>query len=271
MNIFILIFKGILLGMALVIPGVSAGTLALITGLYIRLIQLLSSFKMTLFKNRNELLNVWKDFCSLTPVFLGCILGLFLAIRWVILAIQFYPSQMYSLFSGVILGSVPFLLIQTKLNRTNLLFFGVSTILTFGLSLTSLNTFSGYLWTIFSFYIAVGTMLLPGVSGSYILMIMGTYQKVLLDINSFLWWKLGLYLLIGILSLLSFSKFIHFLLKNYFSETMACLTGMTLGGGIGIFLFTEQVLENFSSSLVFLSLSLISIIAIQFLWITFKK
>ena len=266
MKVLFLILKGILIGLALIIPGISAGTMALITGLYSRLIYFLSSFRLRLFKSKKEYSNVWEDFYSLAPVFLGCVVGLSLGVKWVSFFILFYPWQTYSLFSGVILGSVPFLLFQTKINKINILIFIVSAGLTLNLSFASLNISSGYLWAFFSVYIAGGALLLPGVSGSYILMIMGTYSTLLSDIKFLVWWKIGFYFLAGVLSLLSFSKLIRFLLKNYSSQTMACLTGMTLGGGIGIFLFTEQVFENPSLSLLLLSSSLIFIVAIQFFW-----
>ncbi len=241
--------KGILLGIALIIPGISAGTMALITGLYFPLISFLADSQSIIFKK--EFSKFYGLFLSLLPVFIGIFLGLALSVQWVYLFIEAFPILSYSFFTGVILASVPFLLKQTKINFYNMWILCLTTLLSFALSYLHPTAVSSPFWIFLSVYLAALAMLLPGASGSYILILMGTYSDVLERLNSL---SLNAFLILftAVLSLLSCSRWIQYLLNTHKNYTMISLTGLTLGGGMGVFplksteQFQQSTLESFS-------------------------
>ena len=268
-NKLILFLKGGLIGIALAIPGISAGTMALITGLYTPIIHILSSISS--FTRKTSFTALWRSSSFLIYVFLGSLAGLYLAVQWMTFLIKTYPLQTYSLFSGIILASIPFLYQQMKRNSIGIGVFLISAILTFGLSFFQSIFFQGYFWIVLSIYLAVGAMLLPGVSGSYILIIMGVYSHVLEDIQRFSW-KVIFYIITGALSLITVSKWIRHLLKHYPAMTLSCLTGMTLGGGAGIFPLksSQQFIENGWAGFLFLAIGAISTFLLQYLTTLYK-
>ena len=271
-NKLILFLKGGLIGMALAIPGVSAGTMALITGLYTPIIHVLSSITISSLTRKTSFRNLWLAHSGLVYVFLGSLAGLYWAVQWMMFFVKTYPLQMYSLFSGIILASIPFLFQQMKRNKMGIGIFLISAVFTFGLSFFQSIFFQGYFWIFLSIYLAVGAMLLPGVSGSYILIIMGTYSHILEDVQSFSW-KIFFYIITGALSLITVSKWIRYLLKHYPAMTLSCLTGMTLGGGAGIFPLKtpQQFIESGWSGFLFLTGGAVSVFLLQYLTQLYKN
>ena len=271
-NKLILFLKGGLIGIALAIPGISAGTMALITGLYTPIIHLLSSFTISSLTCKTSFKNFWRSSSYLVYVFLGSLAGVYWAIQWMAFLIKTYPLQTYSLFSGIILASIPFLYQQMKQDKKGLGVFLMSAVFTFGLSFFQSLFFQGYFWVFLSIYIAVGALLLPGVSGSYILIIMGTYSHILEEIQGFSW-KVFLYIITGALSLITVSKWIRYLLKNYPAITLSCLTGMTLGGGVGIFPLktSQQFIENGGVGFLFLTAGAVSVFLLKYLTQFYKN
>ena len=234
LKMILLFFKGLLIGMAVILPGVSGGTMALITGLYSPIISALSSVRLLTFFKKKEFLAFWNPFSHLAFVFAGILIGFFIMVQWVSFFIYSYPLPAYSFFSGLILSSVFFLTPYFKKKWPELVIFILSLSLVFFVSFFDSLFFSGYFWIFFSVYLAVGAMLLPGVSGSYVLVIMGTYSIVLKELSDFSWLGL-LFLITGGVSLLTCSRGLKYLLKHYLSWTMAGLMGMMLGGGTAVF------------------------------------
>ena len=229
-NKTLLFIKGLLSGMALITPGMSAGTIALITGIYSPIIYFLSSLQ----KVRTEFSKTLKSFLLLVPVFVGFFLGLLISIEWLKAFIQSHPDLSYLFFSGIILSSVPFLIQRTPINSSSILILIASTLFSFSLSFFNPTNPMGLWWFFLSVFLASLAMLLPGISGSYVLVLMGEYSEFLEAISSISLKFVGVAFTF-ILSFLSCSKAIQHLLKNYHTNTMACLTGFTLGGGMGIF------------------------------------
>ncbi|MDE0151752.1 MAG: DUF368 domain-containing protein [Bdellovibrionales bacterium] len=264
------LIKGTLLGMALIIPGISAGTMALITGLYSPIISFLSNIQDTVFKR--QLAKTSDLFFQLIPVFIGVLLGLILSIQWVYSLITMFPLFSYSFFSGVILASIPFLLKQTTINIRSAWILFLCTLISFSLSYFNPVSLSSYFWIFLSVYLAALAMILPGTSGSYILILMGTYTEVLEILKSFSTKSL-LIIGIAVFSLLSCSKLIQHLLNRYKNYTMISLTGLTLGGGMGVFplksieAFQQKGIENFI--LLFMGIFLVFIV--QYLWHYFSS
>lgn len=246
--------KGLLIGIAVIVPGVSGGTVALITGLYEKIISALSSVRLKMFLKKKEFLKFINQFSDLIPAFFGGLIGFFAAVQWMVFLIASYPVAVYGLFSGLILASAPLLFEKIKINRLNILMVALSSIFVFCLSFFNAFSFEHPLWTLFSVYLAILAVLLPGVSGSYILVLMGTYSFVLRELSRFSWMNF-LFILMGVLVLTTGSRGIEYLLKRYHSLTMAVLIGMMLGGGFGIFPIKSTALlkeQGFQTILFFL-------------------
>ena len=248
-----LILKGGIIGLALAIPGVSAGTLAFITGLYSRLISFISSILPFLLKRKWKLL--WSSMLPLLPVFSGMIFSFLLAAWWIVLLIEQFPVLSYSFLSGIILMSVAYLFRHMKFSAMNFIIFFVSAVFSFGLSFFQELFFDGFFWFFISVYFSVLAMLLPGVSGSYILVLTGTYSRFLTAFHTFSLDLLVIFFAL-VISLVSGSQFIQYLLQNKKERMMAFLTGLTLGGGVGIFPLKTQIQFTEKGVLSFISFAL---------------
>lgn len=269
-NKILSLIKGILLGIALIVPGISAGTMALITGLYSSLIFFLSSTQDLIFKR--HFLKLFHLFTNLLPVFIGIFIGFALSIQWIHSLITKFPILSYSFFSGAILASIPFLLKQTKVNIYSLWVLCLFTLLSFILSYFDPVFIVSDFWIFLSVYLATLAMLLPGTSGSYILILMGTYSAVLDLLKSFSI-KSFFILLAAVLSLLSCSKLIQHLLNRHKNYTMLSLTGLTLGGGIGVFPLKsmEDIQQDGLKGFIFLFMGISLVFIIQYLWQYFSS
>ena len=264
-NSILLGLKGSLIGVALVVPGLSAGTMAFITGLYSTFISFLSSFLPSVL-NR-EWRKITKSFLFLSPAFLGILISFLISARWVILVIEKFPLDFNSFFSGVILMSVVYLSKQMKLDAVHIVIAILSALFSFSLSFKTKLLFSltgelfGTFWFFLSVYLSILAMLLPGVSGSYILMIMGSYSRFLTAFQDL---SVDL-IIIGLaffVSLFSGVKWIKYLMDKKREKMMAFLTGLTLGGGFGI--FPRSIPTTSSLSLFLLSFVLVGILSYFF-------
>ena len=244
-------FKGLLIGMAVIVPGVSGGTVALITGLYEKIISALSSVKLKMFLKKTEFLKFVNQFSDLIPAFFGGLIGFFTAVRWMAFLIESYPVAVYGLFSGLILASAPLLFEKIKIDRLHILMVVLSSIFVFLLSFFDAFSLEHPFWILFSVYLAVLAVLLPGVSGSYILVLMGTYSFVLKELSRLSWMNF-LFIVLGAFVLTTGSRGIEYLLKKFPSLTMAVLIGMMLGGGFGIFPIKSTALLQEQGSQTFL-------------------
>ncbi len=185
---FVLMLKGFGMGAANVIPGVSGGTIALITNIYEELINSLKSFDLKAL--RYLLTFKWKTFALHTnlvfvmAVFLGAILSVFSIARLFEYLLVHEPIVIWSLFFGLILASVIFIarrIEQWKADRIIMLVVG--TAIGFGMTFLAHAEQNENYWYVFICgMIAMSGMILPGLSGSFILMLMGNY--VLLMVSS---------------------------------------------------------------------------------------
>lgn len=231
----VLTIKGFCIGAANVIPGVSGGTLALILGVYQELIDAIASFnlralKLALALKVREAVAVisWP---FLFPVGLGVLLATVSLARILSMLLETYPVMVWSFFFGLILASV--LTVSKAVGRWGVPTFSAAALGTAGafflFGLTPATT-PDTLWFLFlSGMLAICAMILPGISGAYILVILGKYQYALQAIN-----KPDLLVLFilasgALFGLLSFVRVIGWLLKKYHDVTMAVLIGLMLG------------------------------------------
>lgn len=250
-----LAIKGFLMGSADIVPGVSGGTMALILDIYERLLNAIKSADTVFIKNLLTL--KWKAaFTQLHLFFLGTLFfGIFSAAAFFtkVVPLQIYmfthPEIVYGLFFGLILGSI-YILIKTLdgfgLKETVSLVFGVA----FGLWIVSLvptDTPDHPAFVFLAGTIAISAMILPGISGSYLLLIMRKYDFLLSNISmiggedtltaiiNILPFTLG-----SIVGIALFSRFLSWLLGKFHAQTISVLIGFLIGSLFVIWPFQHR-------------------------------
>jgi putative membrane protein len=228
------------MGMADIVPGVSGGTVALITGVYHKLIESISSFNKAFFskllKREFRLAFNQINLSFLLTLFLGIILAVISMSRVMHFFMDEFAILTWSLFFGLILASIIFIgkTVENIFAFRNLGLVLIGAIIGYSIvSLIPVTTPNSILMIFLSGCIAICAMILPGISGSFILLILGKYLYITSALkNPF---NPGSIAIIGIFSfgcllgLLSFSKVLNFLLKSYHNITMCILTGFMIG------------------------------------------
>ncbi|MFY0599352.1 MAG: DUF368 domain-containing protein [Cyclobacteriaceae bacterium] len=227
--------KGLAMGAANVIPGVSGGTIAFITGIYERLIHSLKSFDLGALKLL--IAGDWRVFVSKTDLYflLSILLGVAVSILSFarILKWSFANYEVYTLafFFGLIIASILGVGRQiSRLNFTNVCSILVGAAIAGGIAfLPPAGSNESFIYLMICGAVAISSMILPGLSGSYILLLMGNYLLVLDAISSF---ELGVIAPIAagcILGLLLFAQLLSYLFKNFKDLTISLLTGFVAG------------------------------------------
>jgi putative membrane protein len=246
-NFIILVIKGFLMGAANVIPGVSGGTMALILGIYEELINAIRSINLkfvrliTIFNIKEALSTVSWPF--LLPVGLGVLLATFSLAEVLSWLLDRYPIIVWSFFFGLIVSSVitvSRVIKQWKISA--IIAIVVGTIIAYGLLGVIPVSTPNAPWFIFvSGFIAICAMILPGISGAYILVLLGKYHYILKALNNkdfFTLFIIGAGALVG---LISFAQILGWLLKKYHDLTMAILIGLMCGSLRKIWPWKETV------------------------------
>jgi putative membrane protein len=232
----VIMLKGMAMGAADVVPGVSGGTIAFISGIYEELLSSISNVNLSLFKTlkKDGLKTAWKQLNGnfLASLFIGIfisIVSLAKVISWLLVS---HPILLWSFFFGLVLASVIYIAKQiTSWNyiAVLLLFFGA----VLAYYITTLNPMvsenSSTLFMFFAGAIAICAMILPGISGSFILVLLGAYKPVLAAINNRNFTTIAAVGLGAVLGLLSFSRILKYLFANYKNYTLAVLTGFIIG------------------------------------------
>ena len=232
----VVFFKGFAMGVANVIPGVSGGTIALLTGIFERLINALKSFDVEalklLFGLRFKEFAKHIDFGFLVFVFLGIGISIVSVAKLLEFLFEEYPVYVWSFFFGLILVSVWFVGKSIgKINLPAIISFAVGTAVAFGLSMMNPATENTAFWyLIVCGAVAVCSMILPGLSGSFVLILMGNYHLIMIYAVSHFDISILVPVAIGVVAgLLAFSHFLSWLLGKYEKPTMALLTGFIFG------------------------------------------
>ena len=247
-------FKGLGVGSANVIPGVSGGTIALITGIFERLINALKSFNLTAIKLFFS--GKFKEFAQHTDLwFLASVgAGVVAAILSIARLFEFlfaeYPIYLWSFFFGMILVSIYYVGITIeKFNWKVLVSFAIGTaialLIAFG---TPAKENSNFIYLMICGAVATCSMILPGLSGSFVLVLMGNYQLIMIDAVNDLNLKILLPVVVGgVVGLLAFSHLLSWIFKNYRDITIAVLTGFILGSMPIIWPWKNDVITYFGS------------------------
>lgn len=236
MNYIFLVLKGIAMGAANVIPGVSGGTLALITGIFERLIDAIKSFNMhavkLLFRFKIKEFAKYIDLYFLVAVFGGIAIAIISLARLFAYLFTNFPVYIWAYFFGLVLASVYFVGKTVNSWKTNVVItFIIGTTVAVIISVMNpARENSGLLYLLLCGVVAICSMILPGLSGSFVLILMGNYQLVMIDaVNDR---NLEILIPVGIgavVGLLAFSHILSWVFKRYRDQTISLLTGFILG------------------------------------------
>ena len=235
--------KGACMGAADVIPGVSGGTIAFITGIYDQLVGSINAIDATAIKLffSGKFKEFWKH---INGTFLVCLLcGILLSVVSLAGLMQYllahHPIQTWAFFFGLIVASSLFILRGIQgWNVKAVVLLVVGIILGTVVCTLSPTTTPDALWFIFlSGAIAICAMILPGISGSFILLILGKYQYIMQVITGLTTGQavgenlviLGVFAVGAAFGILAFSKFLHWLLGRFHKETLLVLAGFIIG------------------------------------------
>jgi putative membrane protein len=238
-----LMLRGFAMGIAEVIPGVSGGTIAFISGIYTQLLDaikaILSFEPITAFKKGG-----WKGLWEIVDgdfmlyLLIGMAAGLVLGVFAITHLMENHPIPLWSFFFGLIIASTWFIAKQIPVwNFTTIGLFVFGTVIAYLYTVVSPTNGNEALWFVFiSGTIAISALLLPGISGSFILLLLGMYAFVVGSVKNLLTDFNTGYLLIVVvfasgclLGLATFSRFLSWLFKFYPNSTLALLTGFMLG------------------------------------------
>lgn len=220
------------MGAADVVPGVSGGTVALITGIYPTLIDSIRAFDLSLVKLllRGEFLASWQKINGgfLLALVAGIALSLLSLARAIGEALQQYPVAVYSFFIGLIIASAGLLLRDIPRWRASLvlsLLVGALLMLLFS-ELRPMSVTPTPLILFGAGAIAICAMILPGISGSFLLLMMGLYPFILEAVHQLQWGALAIFAAGCVVGLLSFVRVLSWLLHRHYYLLMTFLIGV---------------------------------------------
>ncbi|MEM9922082.1 MAG: DUF368 domain-containing protein [Bacteroidota bacterium] len=235
--------KGMAMGMAEVIPGVSGGTIAFITGIYERLINAIRSVGPQLINafRKDGIAGAWKaiDGKFLLPLLIGMAAGIVLGVFAVSWLLESFPPVVWGFFFGLIIASAIYVGKQIeKWGMGEVIALIIGTAIAYGITVISPANGSDSLFFVFiSGAIAISALILPGISGSFILLLMGMYTFIIsdtlkpalktLDPSKIL--TMAVFALGCLTGLATISRLLSWLFKEHRGLTLAALTGFMLG------------------------------------------
>ncbi len=226
---------GLAMGAADVVPGVSGGTIAFITGIYNNLLRAIESvdirFLKLFFSGKFKEAFSKIPWSFLIPLILGIGTAIFSLAKFILYLLATHPLFIWTFFLGLILASV--LILYKELpekNIKNFIVFLIGSIFAWNISvLTPMETPNTPFLIFLSGAIAICAMILPGISGSFLLVVLGKYQFILGAISNLDFVSLGLFGAGAICGILSFVRILTYALNNFYSFTIALLTGIMFG------------------------------------------
>jgi len=231
----LLFLKGLAMGGADIVPGVSGGTIAFITGIYEELLNSIKSIDLHAlqFIRRTDFIGFWGHINGnfLLVLFSGILISLFSLIPLISYLILNNPIALWSFFFGLILASAILVFRKiTSWNITNVLSVLIGIVVAYFLTtFAPAETDNNLIYILLSGMLAICAMILPGISGSFILLILGKYEYI---INSVKELRIDIILVFGLgclLGIMAFSRLISWVLARYHNITIAVLSGFMLG------------------------------------------
>lgn len=259
-----LFFKGIFMGIADAMPGISGGTIALLLGIYEELIESISELKISLF---SKLINkgfksFWEKLNGNFLLVLVSGIGISL-ISFVKISASFlesFPLFIWSFFLGLIFATV--YVIYKLINQWyNLNFFFLIISIIFSVFLSSFSAYDtneiSLLYILFSGIIASSAMILPGISGSLILVILGVYAYLIKALDNLELIIIFTFISGAIIGLLGFSKILKYLFNNHRDATYTIMLGLVIGSIENVWPWNKSFSTELSNLNLFLSISLV--------------
>lgn len=237
-----LIMRGLAMGIAEVIPGVSGGTIAFITGIYEKLLLTITRFDLTLLSTykENGVGGVWEHINGRFIVFLfgGMFLGIVSGVFGVSFLLENFPEPLWALFFGLILASALYFMKESLSGGIqNILLFILGCALAyFIITISPVSGSENLFYVFFSGALAICALILPGISGSFILLLLGMYTVIIPGMKSLATdFNTGTAIMIMVFALgcltgiLLFSRILSYTFKNYEKPTIALMAGFMMG------------------------------------------
>ena len=259
-----LFFKGIFMGIADAMPGISGGTIALLLGIYEELIESISELKISLF---SKLINKgFKSFWEklngnfLLVLVSGIGISLISFVKISASLLESFPLFIWSFFLGLIFATV--YVIYKLINQWhNLNFFFLIISIIFSIFLSSFSAYDtdeiSLLYILFSGIIASSAMILPGISGSLILVILGVYAYLIKALDNLELIVIFTFISGAIIGLLGFSKILKYLFNNHRDATYTIMLGLVIGSIENVWPWNKSFSTELSNLNLFLSISLV--------------
>ena len=231
----VLALKGCAMGMADVVPGVSGGTIAFISGIYEELLDSIRSVDATALRLllRFRLAEFWRHINGrfLLPVLLGIAVAIFSLARLMTYLLTNHPIAIWSFFFGLIVASA--LLVARQIGRWDwrtVLAFAVGAAAAWWITVaTPAETPDDWWFVMLSGAIAICAMILPGISGAFILLLLGKYQYIMHAVGEFDIPVIAVFVIGAAAGIISFSHLLSWLLKHWHDVTVAVLMGFMVG------------------------------------------
>jgi len=227
--------KGMAMGAADVVPGVSGGTIAFISGIYEELITTISGVNLSLLSTwkANGFKAMWEELNGnfIIALFAGILVSIFSVMRVANYLLENHPVLIWSFFFGLVVASIWFVGKQIpKWTWKIVLALVIGAAVAFYIvSLPPLSASNSYLFLFFAGALAVCAMILPGISGAFILVLLGAYKSITEAAHDFDLKTIGIVGVGAVFGLLTFSKILKWLFVHYSSITLAVLTGFIAG------------------------------------------
>ncbi|MFT5748706.1 MAG: putative membrane protein [Saprospiraceae bacterium] len=237
-----LVLKGMAMGIAEVIPGVSGGTIAFITGIYETLLNSIKAFGpglLPIFK-KDGVKGVWEGINGmfLVNLLFGMAVGLVGGVFVITKLLKMYPELLWAFFFGLIVASAIYIGRQiSKWSPVEIILMIAGTVVAYFITIATPSNGNPALWFVFLCgAIAISALILPGISGSFILLLLGMYSFVIPTVKTALSTFetesliiVAVFALGCITGLVTFSRFLSWTFKNYHNPTLAILTGFMVG------------------------------------------
>jgi len=235
-SFLIVVLKATLMGTGNIIPGVSGGTIALVVDIYEELIDSLRRLDLKalklLLQGRLSEFNLYVNGRFLLAIIIGIVLSVLVIAQIFDYLFEHYPVFIWSLFFGLILGSVYF--IGQRVEKWDLrskLWLVIGTVVSISLAfLPQAQENEAWWYVLICGAVSISGMTLPGISGSFLLILMGNYELLLIrSVTSFDLPMLSLFIGGSIMGLIGLSNLLAWVLQRFHDQTMALLTGFVLG------------------------------------------
>ena len=249
----VLALKGCAMGMADVVPGVSGGTIAFISGIYEELLDSIRSINATALKLllKLRLGEFWRHINGsfLLPVLLGIAIAIFSLARLMTYLLTYHPIAIWSFFFGLIIASA--LLVARQIGRwdwRSLLAFVAGAAAAWWITVaTPAETPNDWWFVMLSGAIAICAMILPGISGAFILLLLGKYQFIMQAVGDLNIPVIVIFVVGAVAGIISFSHLLSWLLKHWHDVTVAVLMGFMVGSLNKVWPWKE-VVETYTDS-----------------------